>query len=276
MSTDTIETSIGPVPVLHRLALGLIAHDVVTDRGTTGPLRVGWEAVGHLLPQGREAWWPCVDFERVGGGRFRLRATPRRPDQLTVRLYDPSRRYVPRRLGVTLWPYTALVDPVPANLIAVAARTLPIWLFPGAAYPVSPGTTAVRGRITRQGVPLPWARVNAVDGGGAILGRAHGDDRGEFLMLIGDTNQNPLQSTVTVNLVVRGPGGPPPPAPVLDPPIEPVARPSNPPLPADLDNPLLRGRTTPAGHVANTAVIPPLVVKVGEEIVLPTDVPFNP
>ena len=85
-----------------------------------------------------------------GGGRFRLRATPRRPDLLTVRLYDVSRRYVPRRLGVTLWPYSALVDPVPANLIAVAARTLPIWLFPGAAYPVSPGMTAVRGRVTRR------------------------------------------------------------------------------------------------------------------------------
>ena len=276
MSTDTIETSVGQVPVLHRLALGLITRDTVNDRGTTGPLRVGWEAAGHLLPRRREEWWPCVDLERVGGGRFRLRATPLRPDLLTVRLYDPSRRYVPRRLGVTLWPHPALIDPLPANFITVAARTLPIWLFPGAAYPVSPGVTAVRGRITRQGIPLPWARVNAIDSGGAILGRAHGDDRGEFLLLITDANQNPLQSTVTVNLMVRGPSGPPPSTPVPDPPVEPVARPSNPPIPGELDNPLLRGRSTPAGYLPSTAVVPPLIVKVGEEMVLSTDVPFNP
>lgn len=276
MSADTIATSVGPVPVLHRLALGLVVRDVVTDRGTTGALRVGWEASGHLLPHHHRDEWPCVDLERMGGGRFRLRATPRRPDLLTVRLSDPSRRYVPRRLGVTLWPHAALVDPLPANFVAVAARTLPVWLFPGAAYPVSPGTTAVRGRVTRQGIPLPWARVSAVDSGGAILGRAHGDDRGEFLLLIADTNQNPLQSSVTVSLVVRAQGGPPAAAPLPEPPVEPVVRPSNPPVSGDLDNPLLRGRSAPAGYLPNTAVVPPLVVKVGAQIVLSTDVPFNP
>lgn len=278
MSADTIETSVGPVPVLHRLALGLITRDVVTDRGATSPLHVGWEAAGHLLPNDHRGWWPCVDFERLGGGRFRLRTTSQRPDSLIVRVYDPSRRYVPRRLGVTLWPHAALVDPLPADFITVAARTMPLWLFPGAAYPLSPGMTVVRGRVVRQGNPQPWARVTATDAGGTILGRAHGDDRGEFLLVITDTNQNPLQSTVTVELVVRAPSAAPPVgAPPPDPLVEPVPRPSNPPaLPGDLDNPLLRGRTAPAGYLPNTAVVPPLAVKLGEEIVLSADVPFNP
>lgn len=271
MSADVIETSVGPVPVLHRLALGLVARDVVTDRGTTGPLRAGWEAGGHLLPPGQEEWWPCVDLERIGGGRFRLRASTRRPQQLTIRVVDPSRRYVARRLGVSLWPHADLTDPLPANFITVGARTLPIWLFPGAAYPVSPGMTVIRGRVTRQGEPQPWTRVSAIDPGGAILGRAHGDDRGEFVLLVTDMNQNPLQSTVTVGLRVRGPAGSP-----RDPAVEQIQRPSNPPLPGELDNAILRGRVPPTGYLPNTAVVPPFIVKVGEEIVLPTDIPFNP
>ncbi len=274
MSSDVIETSVGPVPVLHRLALGLVARDVVTDRGTTGPLRVGWETGGHLLPSGKldkQEWWPCVDLERMGGGRFRLRASTRRPEQLTVRLVDPSRRYVARRLGVTLWPHLALTDPLPANFITVAARTLPIWLFPGAAYPVSPGMTVIRGQVTRQGKPQPWARVNAVDPGGAILGRAHGDDRGEFVLLITDLNQNPLQSSVTVRLRVRGPADAP-----GDPTVETIQRPSNPPAAGELDNATLRGRTPPGGYLPNAAFVPPFAVEVGEELALSTDVPFNP
>ena len=271
MTADAIETSVGPVPVFHRLALGLVTRDAVNDRGTTAPLRVGWEASGHLLPRDHPRWWPCVDFERVGGGRFRLLAMASRPETLTVRVYDRTRRYVTRRLGVKLWPHSALVDPVPANLVAVASRTLPVWLFPGAAYPLPRGATAIRGRVARQGKAQPWARLTAIAASGTILGQAHGDDRGEFVLLLTHTNQNPVQSTVDVRLLVRGPDGTAP-----DPPEEPVTRPANPPNASDLDNPLLRGRTPPTGHVPNTAPIPPLTVKVGEELILVDDVPFTP
>jgi hypothetical protein len=271
MTTDTIQTSVGTVPVLHRLALGLLTRDAANDRATAAPLRAGWEASGHLLPRGGPAWWPCVDLERVGQGRFRLRATPARPDILTVRLVDPTRRYVARRLGVTLWPYADLVDPLPAHLITVAARTLPVWLLPGAAYPVPRGTTAIRGRVSIQGDPLPWARIDAVDTGGTVLGRAHGDDRGEFLVLLTDTNQNPVQSTVDVRLLVRAPG-----VALPAPPVEPIARPANPPAAGDLDNPLLRGLTPPPSHLPNTAPTPQVTVNVGEELVLADDVPFLP
>jgi hypothetical protein len=271
MTTDTIETSVGFVPVFHRLALGLVTRDAVNDRGTTAPLRVGWEASGHLLPRDHPLWWPCVDFERVGGGRFRLRATASRPDTLTVRVYDRTRHYVPRRLEVKLWPYAALVDPAPANFVAVASRTLPIWLFPGVAYPLTRGATAIRGRVARQGKAEPWARLTAIAANGTVLGRAHGDDRGEFLLLLTHTNQNPVQSTVGVRLLVRGAAATAP-----EPPVEQVTRPANPPNPSDLDNPLLRGLIPPAGYVPNTAPIPPLTVKVGEELILVDDVPFTP
>jgi hypothetical protein len=271
MTADTIDTSVGPVPVRHRLALGLLARDAVNDRGTNAPLRVGWEASGHLLSADHPAWWPCVDFERAGGGRFRLRATPARPDVLTVRLLDRTRRYVARRLGVTLWPWADLVDPLPAHFVAVASRTLPVWLFPGAAYPLPRGATAIRGRVARQADALPWARVDAVDTGGTVLGHAHGDDRGEFLLLLTDTNQNPVQSTVDVRLVVRAPA-----VPLPAPPVEPVPRPANPPAAGDLDNPLLRGITPPAITVPNTAPTLQVSVNVGEELVLADDVPFIP
>lgn len=278
---DTIETSVGPVPVLHRLALGLVARDGVTSRGVAHGLRAGWEPHPRLLPRGRPGWWPCVDLEGLGGGRFRLRAAPARPDIVVVRLYDPARRYVPRRLEVTLWPYAALVVQPPGNDVPVASRTLPVWLAPGAAYPLPRGATAVRGRVVRDGSPARWARVVAIGPGNAVLGRAQVDDRGEFLLLLADTNQNPVQSTVGVDLRVRGPAGPP----ALhdrdgdllgDLVAEPVVRPANPPAPGDLDNPVLRGVTPPPGYVANAAPDVHVTVNVGEELVLRTDVPFEP
>jgi hypothetical protein len=276
---DTIETSVGPVPVLHRLALGLLARDAVTSRGVADGLRAGWEAHRRLVPRGHPIWWPCVDLERVGGGRFRLRATPARPGVVVVRLVDLARRYVPRRLEVTLWPYDALVDPLPANQVAVASRTLPVWLAPGAAYPLPRGATAVRGRVARAGAPVRWARVVAVGPGNAVLGRAHADDRGEFLLLLGETNQNPVQSTVDVDLRVRGPVAAPAPGPedpFADLPAEPVPRPANPPAAGDLDNPLLRGVTPPPSYAANAAPVVHLSVDVGAELTLRDDVPFDP
>ena len=278
---DTIETSAGPVPVLHRLALGLIARDGVTSRGVADGLRAGWEARPRLLSRGHPGWWPCVDLEGVGGGRFRLRATPARPGIVVVRLYDPTRRYVPRRLEVTLWPYAALVVELPGVHVPVASRTLPVWLAPGVAYPLPRGATAVRGRVVRDGSPARWARVVAIGPGNAVLGRAHVDDRGEFLLLLADTNQNPVQSTVAVDLRVRGP------ADTTVPPdrngdllstlvAEPVLRPANPPAPGDLDNPLLRGVAPPPGYLANAAPDVHVTVNVGAELILRTDVPFEP
>jgi len=271
MSTDTIETSIGTVPVLHRLAQGLVLRDIVTDHIVGGTPRVGWEADGHLRPPGAREEWPCVDFEPVGTGRFRLRATPRLPQKLVVRIEDASRRHVARRIEITPWSYPQLRDPDPAHAVAVAARTLRVWLHPGAAYPLPPGATVVRGRIVRpSGTPVPWARVTAIGGTGAALGLAHGDDRGEFVLRLTDVAQNPVQSTVTVRLLVRAPS-----STSELPPVESITRPGNPPGPGDLDNAVVRGLAPPAGHVLSVPPPPLYIVDVGRVRVV-GDIPFIP
>jgi hypothetical protein len=77
------------------------------------------------------------------------------------------------------------------------ARTFQPWLFPGAAYPISNVMTGMRGRVLRQKTvdkperPARWVRVIATIpddevnlSAATIIGRAFGDDRGEFLLLI--------------------------------------------------------------------------------------------
>jgi hypothetical protein len=103
---------------------------------------------------------------------------------------------------------------------------------------------------------MRWARVEArLPGAGLLVGRAHGDDRGEFLLLIGaeaspvgDLNP-PLQLEVTV----RGPAVPPvpptPDRPKIDPlwdlPLEQAA------LPGDPD-PVSAGESQPSDYTAST------------------------
>jgi hypothetical protein len=150
-----------------------------------------------------------------------------------VLLADPSRRYVPRRLSFAAHELADVLAAEAAD-VDIPARER-VWrpaLFPGAAYPVSPRATGLRGRIRRDGKPVRWARVEATIGGDTI-GRAHGDDRGEFLLVLG-RHPNPLSSlaaNLTVRLAVTAP------APVLavdtsdplaDLPVEPAAAPADP------------------------------------------------
>lgn len=103
---------------------------------------------------------------------------------------DP-RRYVPRRLSLTPAQAGGIPSAAPDNV----RRAL---LWPGAGCPVASGTTALRGRVRRGPVPdtarpVAWARLVATrPGPGApnfatetALGFAHGDDRGEFLLVLG-------------------------------------------------------------------------------------------
>ena len=159
-----------------------------------------------------------------------------------IRLFDRERRFVPRRLSY----------PVPADvtLAGPPSRIRRPALFPGAAYDVSPTATGLRGRITwkqaaANEVPVRWARVRASIGG-QIVGWAHGDDRGEFLLMLdndagglGDLPA-PLAATVTV----FGPAAPVPiPAddPLGDLPLEALA--------ADPDD-VSDGRKLPPGYAA--------------------------
>jgi hypothetical protein len=103
---------------------------------------------------------------------------------------DP-RMFVPRRLAF-MPVLSGGIPPASTENIRQA------WLWPGAAYPVPSRATVLRGRIQREVepgklVPVPWTRVviTRPTGGPADfaaetkLGHAHGDDRGEFLLLLG-------------------------------------------------------------------------------------------
>lgn len=164
---------------------------------------------------------------------------------------DP-RRFVPRRLACT--PVLAAGLPP-----ATTANARQAWLWPGAAYLLPGRTTALRGRIRRdQGgglqAPVPWARVVATRPGAGdpdfatetALAWAHGDDRGEFLLVLGNAAASgaaalPPQVSVHVWVFL------PPPLPAFDP-ADPLAS-----LPledggTEVDSELLRGRTVPAGY----------------------------
>jgi hypothetical protein len=275
---DVIDTTVGTASVLHRLQLGVVVRDGINSRGAADGIRVGWEAHPRLLPRRPAPWWPCLDLERLGGGRFRLRSTAARPGTIVVRLVDPARRYVPRRLETTLWPHDVLADPT-AQHVPVASRTMNVWLSPGAAYPIPRGATAIRGRVADGSTPVPWARLVAVGPGNAVLGRAQADDRSEFLLILLEVNQNPVQSTVPIDLHVRGPADTTPldhPDPLAALTPEVVPRPGVPPAPADLDSPLLRGSSPLPGSVPST--VPPvhLIVPVGGELSLADDISFQP
>lgn len=119
--------------------------------------------------------------------------------RLALRCDDRTRRHVPRRLR-----YSVPADPeVPSPRVRRPA------FYPGAAYELAGGATGLRGRAAWQasGRPVRWARVEARRNG-ARVGLAHGDERGEFLLLlrpeasIGLT-EFPNPPEITVDVTVR-------------------------------------------------------------------------
>jgi hypothetical protein len=284
-----IRTTIGTADVLHRLALGVEVVDAVNARLVGPGVRVGREVPAIARPPAARLGpaWPCLDFEPRGTGRFCLRharALPTRP--LTVRVDDPTRRYVPRRFTIPLWTLAAVeaadADPPAGPFVRPRARLLRPWLLPGSAYPLPRGVTALRGRVVRRHVPVRWPRVVAIDAMNTVLGRAHGDERGEFLLVVTDTGTlpPPAPSELDLELLVFA-GDPAHPVAVDDEDrcadlvVEPVARSSNPPLPAELDNDLLRGRSRPPAYVPSAAARPQLTVAVGSSLTLTADVEFD-
>ena len=206
-----------------------------------------------------------------------------RPTWLTVRLHDPSRRYVaaPAR-RCTLWPHAALTDPDCRRTRSRSPRArCRSGCGPGAAYPLPPRHDGdPRAGHPASGRAVPWARVDGASGPtGAVLGPAHGDDRGEFLLVLTDTDQNPVQSTRrrrpararSADRAARAPSdglaGPPP--------AEVVTRPGNPPSSRPTSTTPCCGDAPPAGLVPSIAPSLRLTVPVGDETVLAADVPFT-
>ncbi|MQY12612.1 hypothetical protein SRB5_27480 [Streptomyces sp. RB5] len=255
--------------VLHRLTLAVEVLGALTSRPVTAPVEVRREGSRRQLLA-------------VGGGRFLLRARPGTGDRADLRITDATRQTVPRRLRIPLWAPAELeaADEVPPGpFVPAASRLLRVWLAPGTAGAPGPGFTAVRGRVARGDVPVRWPRIAARGPGGIVVGRTHGDERGEFLLPLTGPGAlpPPVPSQLTVDLLVHARDlDEPSPDPLADLPLESVPRSSSPPLPADLDNPLLRGVSPPAGYVPSTAPVPTVDVAVGDLLLLPEPLQFTP
>jgi hypothetical protein len=271
-----------------RLRLGIGAVDALGRPGVVTGLTLHGEDRPRPTPLPADPRVPVGDDAGLPGvgpsptGRFALAFPDREPTappaRITVRLVDRSRRYVPRRLSIPA-PTRAAV--VAGDVAHAADPTRPLTpracrpaLFPGANYGLQAGATVLRGSVLSAGVgtPRPWARVTArtaapiviVDDQGVetavqpVLGRAHGDDRGEFLLVVGSMPRDVavLQATPTIDLEVRVAVRPFPAAaaPVTSPtgsrrdplwhlPIEVVAD-------LDQDDEVTRGVAVPAGYTS--------------------------
>ena len=247
--SDDLVVDAGPVTAVHRLALAVQVVDATTGQPAAGRLRVSRETA--RAPSGGPG---LIDH---GGGRFAL--TYARADSVdaVVRVADPTRRYVARRLVMALWPLARVVgsdqDPPTAGFVPASSRTLRPWLLPGSAAMLPRGTTALRARVVHGGRPVRWARVEVFTSAGRI-GWGHGDERGEVLVVAGDRATYPPLGTAMFPVAVRihRPGNPPatdPGDPLADLATERIPRPQAPPVPADLDNDRLRGVTPPPTYL---------------------------
>lgn len=131
------------------------------------------------LPPGRPAPPPKVAFE--------------------VRVVDTRGQYIPRRLRL---PVPAAADPDDAGQPLLRIRRAA--LFPAAPYDLVSGATGIRGRVTVANEPVRWARivVPAASGGANAPPRAvaHGDEKGEFLLIVPASVTLTLSPTGTFSL----------------------------------------------------------------------------
>jgi hypothetical protein len=192
-----------------RLALGIEPLDSLRDRRVGVRLDV---TIDKSPPVIRLPWIERHDScVFVVTYRKEINEPAPRP-HLDIRITDVPRRWAPRRLRYPILPEAA-ADADPASF-----RIRRPELFPGAAYELPESVTGIRGRVHRGGVPMRWARVEASDPvSGIVVGRAHGDDRGEFLLALSPEASpvGDLVDPLPLDVTVFGPDpapGPPLPA----------------------------------------------------------------
>ncbi len=222
--------------LIDRLLLRLEPIDAARRRRLAQPIEVAIEprkplGPGLSIPEQRylsgllNHGIPLADtwdrLERHHSCLLALRFRPGIGDQIDLRVLDPSERFVPRRLRIPLLPLGAPDLMLLAGL-PIVQRSRRLGLFPGAAYDVSESGTGLRGRavvrVAGKLVPARWPRVDALDGNGLVVGAAHGDQHGEFLLLLAPEaiQAAALPSPFTLSVWVRGRKPPPaPPASLL-------------------------------------------------------------
>lgn len=228
-----------------RLALGLEPVDAGLGSRLPQAIQVTFDSDPLRLPR------PSLD--RHHSCRHVLLFDPSFTNQVDLRFVDDTRRFVPRRLRIPLRPQ-AQADAKPYS-----DRVRRPAMFPGAAYDVTSLATGLRGRVLRGGAPMRWARAVAVEPGtNNAVARAHGDDRGEFLLLVG-SGAAPVTETdtsLTFDVQVWGPQNVPVPVPPRLPEVDPLwDLPLEKPLslgnpdPVDPVDPMFAGLTQPDTYV---------------------------
>lgn len=207
---------------VHQLALGIEFIDPVRDRGLMYPVRIDIEReIPHAMKR-PVAPYCCLQSPglapgslcRHPSGRYALLYYPEIGNHVTLRIYDHSRYYVPRRLQVPLLTLEQLENP--ANRNHALRQRRPV-LFPGAAYDLCGMATGLRGRVLRNEQPMRWAFIEArLPATDSLVGRARSDDRGEFLLLLspGAAPASDLTRIIQVRISVSGPTLVPVPDPV--------------------------------------------------------------
>ncbi len=253
------------VESITRLALGLEVIDACRGGRISDPVQVTVDA-----PRG------IARVSRHDSCLHALVYSPAVSSPVTLRILSPDRRFVPRRLQI---PIGSEADAA-AGLLPAPKRAWRPLLFPGAAYDVSASATGVRGRVVwhDDGSPVRFARVVAFYGTQQI-GLAHGDDRGEFLLVLGvDTVDGDdyvlahppvMPPSLDLMLTIVAPNDRPdadPDDPLWGLPLELAAGPGLPDpvsrgeqLPDTYRNPgrvLLHGVTVPLGRITSVATTP--------------------
>jgi hypothetical protein len=261
----TIVTSIGDAVVLHRLALAVECVDATTRRLVTNAVRITRDDSGTVLAE-------------HGPGRGVLLHDKGLPSKLAIRIADRARQFVPRRLSIPLWTLleVSAADSDGGPFVPAVSRLLRPWLLPGSAYPLVRGATAVRGRVQANGAAVRWPRVVATDHDEIAVGWAHGDERGEFAMMLEVPKVPPtMPDSFEVTLTVSAAANPAAPGedPLADLVVEEVPRPAAPPAPTAAEQLVLQGRATPPSYrtsVPGTRV----TARLGTCTTLNTPVPF--
>ncbi len=283
----------------HRLLLGVQPMDALRLQRLTQPIEMRVEPAPMLDPltDDQQRWlraridsgvpqsdgWPRVP--RHASARHVLSYGAGQGISVDVRVLDASERIVPRRMRVPLVPLGVPESVVVLDALPVAQRSRAPHFYPGAMYETSERVTGLRGRVVVNAGGLRrvrWPRVvvRPADGG-APLAWAHGDQHGEFLLILPpEAIAAPavqLPRTLTLAVTAFGRRGLPavvPPQlvqradPFWDVPLETLAAPGV--LPAD--DAVSLGRSIPADF---DGAVTQLVTFSYSEIISSTVLPFD-
>ncbi len=206
-----------------RLALGVSLVDELSQDELIKPVRVEIEYLSpHQSPRTRVYSFSVRGSKaprgllRSSSGRYSLVYYPGIQDHVDLRIFDYGRHYVPRRLQVpllTLEQVLTIEDNEDPDYFSGRLRN--ITMFPGAAYCGPSRQTGICGRVMRDGEPMRWTYVEAIDlVSDEVIARTRGDDRGEFLLLLPShaVQASDLSDSFDVRISVAGPAVAPIPA----------------------------------------------------------------